>query len=243
MRIILYQFRTPWADRALRFAASVILACFGLCAMCTSAHAQEANELEEFRESLKQEILSEVLRELKIGLRNAEIDALKEQIKFEILNELRDQNAPVFRTNEPSVSQKAQPGEELRETVEEHLSEHLARHPQEVSLPMAGRGHAEGRILRRGAGFSGCQVKLVRHGNASGRFKGDKEVIEFQTVSDGNGNYRFENIPPGNYKLKWQLPGDTGWIHRINDKPDVTVEPGRTSVLNPIEMSKGLLPQ
>lgn len=57
MRIILYQFGAPWADSAIRFAASVILGCFGLCAMCTSAHAQEASELEELRESLKQEIL------------------------------------------------------------------------------------------------------------------------------------------------------------------------------------------
>ena len=243
MRIILYQFGAPWADSANRFAASVILTCFSLCAMCTSAHAQEASELEEFRESLKQEILSEVLRELKIGLRNAEIDALKEQIKFEILNELRDQDAPVFRTNEPSVSQKAQPREELREFVEEDLSEDLASHPQEVSLPIEGRGHAEGQILRRGAGFSGCQVRLIGRGNAGSRFKRSKEEIEFQTVTDENGNYRFENIPPGNYKLKWQLPGDTGWIRRINDKPDVTVELGRTSVLKPVETSKGLLPQ
>ena len=67
--------------------------------------------------------------------------------------------------------------------------------------------------------------------------------VEFQTVTSAEGLYRFENIPEGKYALKWQLPGEEGWIRRLHKEADVTVEPGRTHVIKSVNMSKGLVPR
>ncbi len=128
---------------------------------------------------------------------------------------------------------------------ESEVAKAAAKLPQEK--PVSGAtGIAEGQILRDGNGLPDCHVKLVRVVEAqtmAGLLKVSKEGIELETVTDKDGKYRFEAIPLGSYKLKWQLPDDTGWIRRLQDKPDVDVEAGTTKVLKAIETRRGLAPR
>ena len=50
-------------------------------------------------------------------------------------------------------------------------------------------------------------------------------------------------LPVGAYKLKWQLPDDTGWIRRLRDKPDAVIAEGETAVLKSVETSRRLVGQ
>ena len=95
----------------------------------------------------------------------------------------------------------------------------------------------------------GCEVKLVRMlrparatENMSFRsvFSTYEEGAEFVALTDRDGRYRFESIPVGEYKLKWLLPGDTGWIRRLKLEPDATIQQGRTAPLKPVEMNRSL---
>ena len=68
-----------------------ILGCFVMAACCLLASAQETDELEQLKESLKREILREMIEDSKSRMSSDDMQALKEQIKREILEELRQQ--------------------------------------------------------------------------------------------------------------------------------------------------------
>ena len=68
------------------------------------------------------------------------------------------------------------------------------------------------------AGIAGAPVKA----------KDDR----FETGTDDAGRYRFERVPPGDYLLYWMPGGETGWLRRLREKPDLEVVPGRVTVLN-----------
>ncbi|MCH7909078.1 MAG: hypothetical protein IIB38_05610 [Candidatus Hydrogenedentes bacterium] len=215
-----------------------ILGCFVMVVCCLSAIAQETDELEQLKESLKREILREMIEDSKSRMSSDDMQALKEQIKREILEELRQQEgigAPLHEESPVNVeNETSEPGS--------NVSNQPKIHPQGVPQPIFERGHAEGYILRGDRGLAGCTVKLLRI-DRPGRRRGYQEEVEFQTVTSADGSYRFENIPEGKYALKWQLPGEKGWIRRLHKKADVTVEPGRTHALKPIDMSRGLVPR
>ncbi|KKL51380.1 hypothetical protein LCGC14_2296050, partial [marine sediment metagenome] len=107
-------------------------------------------------------------------------------------------------------------------------------------------GNAEGYILRNGDGLANCHVKLVRMVEAEtlmGLLKVFKAGTEFDAVTDEKGKYRFQKVPVGSYKLKWQLPEDSGWIRRLRYKPDVTIALGKTHQLKAIETSRRPVPR
>lgn len=218
--------------RLRRLLLQGILGCFVMGAFCLSAIAQETDELEQLKESLKREILREMIEDSKSRMPSDDMQALKEQLKREILEELRQQeriDAPLHEEFEES-----EPGSKV--------SKQSQIHPQGVPEPVFGRGHAEGYILRGDRGIAECKVKLLRIDRPSRR-RGYQEEVEFQTLTSAEGLYRFENIPEGKYALKWQLPGEEGWIRRLHKEADVTVEPGRTHVIKSVNMSKGLVPR
>jgi hypothetical protein len=68
------------------------------------------------------------------------------------------------------------------------------------------------------AGIAGAPVKA----------KDDR----FETETDDAGRYRFERVPPGDYLFYWMPGGETGWVRRLREKPDLEVVPGRVTVLN-----------
>ena len=106
-------------------------------------------------------------------------------------------------------------------------------------------GSVESRIVRRGVGVPEVRVKLVRWVEESsilGIFKELKKGAEFETTTDQEGRYVFENIPVGNYQLKWLPKGSDAWIRRLTEKPDVRIVKGRTATAPAVELSKPVLP-
>lgn len=182
------------------------------------------------------------LRGEKGELDEALLEKIKEEIKREILAELRREKivkAPVQQL--ASVDQ-----EQLKEELTEEIMTKLRERDYSTAHSSKDLGSAEGRILHRNEGLKGCRVKLVRmtrYGILSKIFQDYNLDTQFETITDNDGIYHFANLPAGSYKLKWELPGDKGWIRRLRDKPDVTVEKGKKSVLKDVESNRRLVPR
>ncbi len=214
---------------------------FGLLIFCVVAITGCKSSNKE-RARMKEEIKREIMAELRT----------REKLKQEILAELQAKQAakipevkaaPV-KTPAPVVTQKmtGEEREKIKKEIEKEILAKLEQQPQPTVLPISDRvGTAEGFIMRKGKGIQGCNVKLVRMKKFLGMYSEDNEE-EYQTVTDQDGKYRFNNLPAGPYKLKWELPGDKGWIRRIKDKPDVVIKKGSTNTLVPVDASKGALP-
>ena len=183
------------------------------------------------RQQLKAEILSEVLAEVRLhlvanGLTGGDIEETKAQFRREI-EEGVIKKLQMLSSDAAIVSNQRQPRPVAR--------------AEKVLV-----GTAEGYILRGDKGLADCSVKLVRLVQAETTIKllkVLKEEIEFEAVTDKAGLYRFADIPIGNYKLKWQLPGQTGWIRRLKYGPDVTVTKGKVGVIKAVETRRRLVPR
>lgn len=189
---------------------------------------------------IRQEVRKSLKKELK---------RLKKELKRDILYELQRELPTSQARNHKQLNRKSSPllTEKIKKNADSYPERLRAgQHPQAVQPPTQAVGNAEGRILRSGAGLAQCRVKLVRMtsiqslGNLFNTFK---DGLEFETVTDEDGNYRFEALPVGNYKIKWELPDDKGWIRRLQNRSDVTIKDGKTSTLKPIETYKTLLPR
>ncbi|MFQ5851222.1 MAG: carboxypeptidase-like regulatory domain-containing protein [Candidatus Binatia bacterium] len=106
-------------------------------------------------------------------------------------------------------------------------------------------GSVKGRVVRRGMGVPGVKVKIVRLLQGSsllGVFKEFKKGAEFETTTDRDGRYAFQEVPVGSYQFKWLPRGSDAWIRRLTDKPDVIVIKGKTATIKKVELSKPVLP-
>lgn len=229
-----------------KFAGIALIMAAVLLTPFYRSYSQEESELRALKEQIKREILEELRGgAVPRSTHSEEIERLKQEIKEEILRDLKLE-AETFA--QPSPEPGLDSGEEAHDAVPEDILREV-RSPQLTPLQEAlefvpkGVGHAEGQILRRGAGLGNCKVKLLRLSGVSTRYRGFDEGVEFETVTSADGGYRFENIPPGNYKLKWQPPGENGWIRRLWDKPDATIRPGQIDVLKPVETARRLAPR
>ena len=231
--------RSKRAQFGIPCAAGIAVALLLLAPM-SSASSQDNNELQELKETIKQEILEELRSDASIDAsRGSALLKLKEDIIQEILEELREeQKAAEASANR--VQQKLK--EDLREEILADLeAAGFRQNSSSAGYAIGPFGQAEGAILRNGSGLPSCRVKLVALSGRSSRFSGYGEGEEFTTVTDKNGEYRFERLPPGPYKLKWELPGNPGWIRRLSDRPDGFVREGELSVLKPVETERGLV--
>lgn len=186
----------------------------------------------------------------------SDYDRLKAEIMIEVMTEVRKQFAAHGATGEDFAQTRAQLKTEIEREIirklqmlapESDIAKAAAKIPDKQAYD-GPTGSAEGQFLRRGKGLPKCRVKLVRlvvGETVIGLLKVLKEQTdaEFEAVTDDNGKYRFEKLPVGAYKLKWVLPGDTGWIRRLREKPDVTIEAGKTSTLKPVETARRLVPR
>ena len=106
-------------------------------------------------------------------------------------------------------------------------------------------GAVEGGILYQGRGLAGCRVKLIRQIEPATFLEMLKEAetgAEFETVTDEDGFYRFEEVPPGKYLLRWLPPGSDSWIRILSERQyDLIVEKGETATARDIDMSKPVL--
>jgi hypothetical protein len=89
-------------------------------------------------------------------------------------------------------------------------------------------------VLERYTGFSFASLKKMVSGN-----KGkSSDQITFETKTDSQGRYVFEKVPPGQYRLYWMPDAETGWFHRIREKPDFEVITGELTIENVPEKKK-----
>lgn len=183
----------------------------------------------------------------------SDTEQLKAEIMTEVLIEVRKQLAAHGVTGESIAETRAQLKWEIEQEVLRKIqmlapgseSAMTAGRLLEANSPDVPTGNAEGYILRNGKGILNCRVKLVELVPAEtffGVVSAVKERNQFEAVTDEDGKYRFEGLPLGNYKIKWQLPDNTGWVRRLRRKPDVTIEAGKTSTLSDIDVGKGLVP-
>ncbi len=202
----------------------VMIVIWIVCFMAAGCQALFHSD-EQLKAEIMAEVLIEVRKQLAIDRVSGEsVAEARAQIKWEI---------------EQDVLKKVQmlaPGSEAAMTAGRLL---------EAQEPGAPTGDAEGYILRNGKGLPNCRVKLVELVPAEtffGVVKAVKERNQFEAVTDEDGKYRFEGLPLGNYKIKWQLPDNTGWVRRLRRKTDVTIEAGKTSTLSSIDAGKRLVP-
>ncbi|HHT9139539.1 MAG TPA: carboxypeptidase-like regulatory domain-containing protein [Candidatus Tripitaka californicus] len=124
--------------------------------------------------------------------------------------------------------------QELKEELKRELREEMgAEKKQEEKIIIAATtGRVEGRIARGGNPLPGCKVKIVlmaRRGSMFFKnFAAQADAPEFETETDRDGKYVFQDIPEGDYKLFWRPPGEDSWIRRMKMEPDVLVQAGKT---------------
>ncbi len=214
---------------------------FGLLIFCVVSITGCKSSNKE-RARMKEEIKREIMAEL----------GTREKLKQEILTELQAKQAAkipevkeaLVKTPSPIVTKKMSEEErkKMKKEIEREILAKIEQQPQPTAHPISDRvGNAEGFILRKEKGIQGCNVKLVRMKKVFGMYSEDNEE-EYQTVTDKDGKYRFNSLPVGSYKLKWELPGDKGWIRRVKKEPDIVIKKGSTSTLVPVDASKGALP-
>lgn len=124
--------------------------------------------------------------------------------------------------------------QELKEELKRELREEMGteKKQEEKIIIAATTGRVEGRIARGGNPLPGCKVKIVlmtrRGGALFGKFAAQNDAPEFETETDRDGKYVFQEIPEGDYKLFWRPPGEDSWIRRMKMEPDVLVQAGKT---------------
>ncbi len=214
---------------------------FGLLIFCVVAITGCKSSNKE-RARMKEEIKREIMAELRAE------EKLKQEIQTELQAEqtarISEVKAAPVKTPSPVVTKKIteEEREKMKKEIEKEILVKVEQQPQPTEQPISDRvGNAEGFILKKGKGIQGCNVKLVRMKKIFGMYSEDNEE-EYKTVTDKDGKYRFNSLPVGSYKLKWELPGDKGWIRRIKNEPDVVIKKGSTSTLVPVDASKGALP-
>jgi hypothetical protein len=154
--------------------------------------------------------------------RAAEMARMKEEIRREVLAELQA-NPPA--AGAPAAGAPAGAG-----------AAPVAPSPDPATL-----GTVTGRVLAQGQGVADCRVKLVRLLETAvllDAFKTFQEGAEFETVSGRDGTFRIESVPAGNYAARWLPNGETGWIRRLNGKPDVVVAAGAVAQLADFDLQR-----
>gem|GEM_PF-4807579 len=123
--------------------------------------------------------------------------------------------------------------QELKEELKRELREEMGteKKQEEKVIIAATTGRVEGRIARGGNPLPGCKVKIVlmvkRGSMFFKNFAAQADAPEFETETDRDGKYVFQEIPEGDYKLFWRPPGEDSWIRRMKMEPDVLVQAGK----------------
>ncbi|MCZ6692085.1 MAG: carboxypeptidase-like regulatory domain-containing protein [Planctomycetota bacterium] len=114
---------------------------------------------------------------------------------------------------------------------------------EEIRRDLLALGSLKGRLLDAGKPLQGCKVKVVRLDQERflELFSTWRPLGKFVTVTDDAGQYTFEELPAGHYKIFWWPSWEDGWIRRIRWEPDVEVEKERTATIAPIESRRRVL--
>lgn len=99
-------------------------------------------------------------------------------------------------------------------------------------------GTVYGRLLNHGRPLASCQVIIRPMTKTFAGYTFNPAVQPIRTTTDVQGVYRFENVPPGPYKLSWLPLGTNQWIRRIAVRPDLTVPPAARDAVRTQEMTQ-----
>ena len=102
------------------------------------------------------------------------------------------------------------------------------------------RGIITGIITSNGKPLQKCQVKIYKlERKGSLLFKRYFQTDFHETITDNNGNYKFKDIPEGDYKLYWKKSLGEPWTKRIETEPDIIVKKGQITAPCIIDIEKG----
>ena len=165
-------------------------------------------------EIMKAQIMEALMLEFEKKNKQEKI-ALEKKLKNELRREL-----------ERKQEREDMAVEEIKEDLRLEFEE--KKQLEEEAYEVENFGVVRGRMLYKGKPLPGCQVKIVML-EKWGLLKSVKEGVRFETVTADNGHYRFEKVPPGEYKLYWKPPAESSWIRKIQMEPDMYVEAGETA--------------
>lgn len=166
-------------------------------------------------------------------------EAAKEKIKREVMQELEAEKASKEEAWQSPQIFKEEIKKELKEEFEAKRADEKKVF-QETNL-----GRVEGRILRKGQPLPDCKVTIVMLAKAkiplTGSFYQPEMPTEYETITDREGRYRLINVAPGEYKIYWKPPTESDWIRRLEMKPDIIAEAGKTTYPKDIETLKRVI--
>jgi DNA-binding transcriptional MerR regulator len=120
-----------------------------------------------------------------------------------------------------------------KETIHEQLLQEELGRVQGV-IQWKGKPLADGKVrivLEKYTGVSLASVKKMLSENGKEPSETDQE-ISLATKTDSEGRYAFKKVPPGSYRLFWWPDFQTGWVHRLREKPDFEVKRGQSIIQN-----------
>jgi hypothetical protein len=80
--------------------------------------------------------------------------------------------------------------------------------------------------------YTGFSIAAVKQMLGIGKEEATTRELSFETQTDSQGRYSFSQVPPGYYRFYWLPDPQTGWVHRLREKPDFEVIPGNVIVQN-----------
>jgi len=95
--------------------------------------------------------------------------------------------------------------------------------PVSPNQSKSNNGEIRGRLSHQKRPLVNCEVALIPLSKTWNKYtaRNSRDIAFVKT--DAQGIYRFVDVPPGPYKLKWRPAGQDGWIRRIELRPDVNV--------------------
>lgn len=166
-------------------------------------------------------------------------EVAKEKIKREVIQELEAEKA--------SKEEAWQSPRVFKEEIKRELKEEFEakREAEKKVFQETKLGRVEGRILRKGQPLPDCEVTIVMLVKAkiplAGSFYQPEMPTEYEGITDSEGRYHLINVAPGEYQIYWKPPTESGWIRRLEMKPDIIAEAGKTTYPKDIETFKRVI--
>lgn len=166
-------------------------------------------------------------------------EAAKEKIKRDVMQELEVEKAPKEETWKSPQAFKDEIKRELKDEFE------AKQEAEEKVFQETKLGRVEGRILRKGQPLPDCEVRIIMLVKTkiplTKSFYQSDMPSEYEGITDSDGRYHLMNVAPGEYKIYWKPPTESGWIRRLNMEPDIIVESGKTTYPKDIETFKRVI--
>jgi hypothetical protein len=103
-------------------------------------------------------------------------------------------------------------------------------------------GTVRGRLQQGKRPLANCHVVMMPIREEGKKAYAYDETREPQTsITDSNGDYFFEHVPAGKYKLTWLPQGTKQWIRRLAIKPDVDVHGGQAVSVREIRFAQATI--